>query len=385
MGKHQGIDKEIYYSLSRVFGSLVDRLLEKLYTPCSRHYLRVNTYRITTGELLDKLRENYPEYIFDKDPFVDDAIYIVVKGPYRVPVVDKKIVVDRHAAESIMLGAPVYRPGVIKYDDFKAGEEVNVVAENGSIVALARALIDSSKLKYMRKGVVAENIVSTYRLPAIREMDEYRMGLFYPQSLPAILVSHIIAPSPRETILDCCSSPGGKTSHLIQLSTGLARIVSIDRSFKKIARVRETLDRLKLPHTPLLVPVDARYLDVDLGITFDKALLDPPCTGLGVRPKVYIDKKESDLRNCFEYQKQFVKPVSRVVRENGLLVYSTCTLTYEENEVISSMFLEEGFESIEVELPYCDKVCIGELVAYRFHPLNNDMNGYYIAVFRKKT
>ena len=100
-------------------------------------------------------------------------------------------------------------------------------------------------------------------------------------------------------------------------------------------------------------------------------------------PKIYIDKTYSDLVNTVNYQKQFVKPVSKLLKKGGLLVYSTCTLTFEENEDVSIKFLNEGFTSIEIDIPYADKVYVGDLVAYRFHPLNYDMNGYYIAVFKK--
>ncbi len=378
------IDRWLFRSLSRVYGSLVGTVIDRLYKPCSRHYLRVNTMVISRDELLEMFRNNYPDYRFEPDPYFDDALYVVVKGPYRVPVVDKKIVVDKNAAESILLGAPVYRPGILKYSEFHSGDEVNIVAPNGRVVALAIARVDSSSLKIMKKGVVADNIVSEYRLPPIREMEEYKKGLFHPQSLPAIMVSHILSPKPSELILDCCASPGGKTSHVIQLSRGLAKIVSIDRSVKKLLKIIDTIDRLGLPKNLVLLPLDARYLDRDLGlIGFDKALLDPPCTALGVRPKIYIDKTYSDLVNTVNYQKQFVKPVSKLLKKGGLLVYSTCTLTFEENEDVSIKFLNEGFTSIEIDIPYADKVYVGDLVAYRFHPLNYDMNGYYIAVFKK--
>ncbi len=379
------VDKGISLSLARVYGSITKALINSLSKPSSRHYLRVNTLLISRGELLDLLREKYSEYSFLEEPHINDAIYILVKGPYKVPIVEKKVVVDKNAAESIMLGAPVYRPGVVSFDEFSKGEEVNIVAPNGRIVALARTLIDSLKLKYMKKGIVAENIISLYKLPPIREMEEYKKGYFYPQSLPAMIVSHILDPRPCETILDCCASPGGKTTHLIQLSRGRSKIISIDRSMGKIEKIIDNVRRLRLPNNVLAIPMDARYLDRDLAmLRVDKALIDPPCTGLGVRPKIYIDKTLADLKNSFEYQKQFIKPVASILKENGLLVYSTCTLTFEENELVSSIIIDHGFESIDLgKLPYADKVYYNDVVAYRYHPLNNDMNGYYIAVFKK--
>lgn len=378
------VDQGVYRDLSRVYGSSVGRLLELLKKPCRRHYLRVNTFLTTRGELLDVLKEKYPEYEFKPDPFVDEAIYVVVKGPFKVPVVGKKIVVDWRAVESIMLGANVYAPGVIGYEEFGVGEEVNIVSPRGDVIAYGVTKVSSDKIRCMKKGVVVETITSIYKLPPIADMEEYKKGLFYPQSLPAMLVSKIIDPKPGETILDCCAAPGGKTSHIAQLSRGLARIVAVDRSMPKINKLVETFKRLRIPRNLHVVLGDSRYLHIDMPLLKpSKILVDPPCTGLGYRPKALIDKTYRDLVNSANYQKQFINMASRILEKNGLLVYSTCTLTFSENEGVSLYARKLGFKSIEIELPYASKVYVDDIVGYRFDPFTSDMNGFFIAVFRK--
>lgn len=378
------IDKELFKSISMVYGSLTKTLLSKLMLPSSRHYLRVNTMVIDRDELLDLLHNRYGEYVFKPDPYYDDAIYIVVKGPYNIPVVDKKIIVDYIAAESIMLGAPLYRPGIIRFDEFRAGEEVNIVTPNGVVVALAKTIIDSKKVKQIRRGLVAKNLISKYRLPPIREMPEYRSGLFYPQSLPSIAVTHVLSPVAGETIIDCCAAPGGKTSHIIQYSKGLARLLSIDRSAPKINKVVKTIRRLKLPKNYFLYLGDSRYIDIDLPmVKADKILIDPPCTAIGVRPKLSFTKTYKDLLNSVAYQRQFFKPAYNVLRDNGILVYSTCTITFHENEGNCLYIRNLGFKTLDLEVPYADKVYLDDMVFYRFSPLGHDINGYFIAVFKK--
>jgi len=378
------IETELFKSISMVFGSLTKPILDKLMIPCSRYYLRVNTMIIDRGELLDLLCSKYTEYTFNPDPYYNDAIYIIVKGPYKIPIVDKKIVVDYIAAESIMLGAPVYRPGIIKFDTFRPGEEVNIITPNGLIVALAKTTMNSKKVKQIRKGLVAKNIVSRYRLPPIREMLEYKAGLFYPQSLPSIAVTHILSPEAGETIIDCCAAPGGKTSHIIQYSRGLVRLISIDRSIPKINKIIETITRLRLPKNYFLYLGDSRYLDSDLSmIKADKILIDPPCTALGIRPKLLFTKTYKDLLNSVAYQRQFFKPAYNILKVNGILVYSTCTITFHENEGNCLYIRDLGFETVDVEVPYADKVYLDNMVFYRFSPLSHDMNGYFIAVFKK--
>lgn len=378
------LDPEIYNDLARVYGSMTRHVIRLLYMPCRRYYIRVNTLRIEPGDLIDLLREKYGIKAY-QDRYVPEAIYINIEGPFKIPLVDKRIVVDKPAAESIMLGANVYAPGVMEVDDFRKGDEVNVVAPNGRVVALAIAKVDSRHARRLDRGLVAETIISEYKAPPISELDEYHEGLFYPQSLPAMIVSRILEPRPGELILDCCAAPGGKTTHMIQLSRGLAKIFSIDRSYGKALKIIENICRLRLPRNIHIHVGDARYIHEDVPmIRADKVLIDPPCTALGVRPKVYIDKTYKDALNNHNYQIQFIRSACKVLKEGGILVYSTCTITFIENELTALKAVKElRLRPVEIDVPYAKKVYYDDIVLYRFDPLINDMNGYCIAVFKK--
>lgn len=379
------VNGSIVSELRRVYGSSTVSLIERLSTPSKRHYLRVNTLTIPTGELLDLLKSNYPSYRFGVDEHYADAIYIEVRGPFNVPIVDREIIVDCKAAESIVSGANLYLPGVRKHDHFKKGDLVNAVAPGGERVALCEAVVNSSELKSMGGGMVAKTVVSKYKLPAIREMTEYDEGLFYPQSLPSIAVGHVIDPRPGELIVDYCAAPGGKTTHLIQLSRGSSRVVSIDRSIEKATKIIKTISRLRSPSNALVMPSDSRYLDINYPfIRPDKALIDPPCTALGFRPKVCFNKSLRDALSLSGYQKQFINAAVKTLKPKGLLVYSTCTLTLVENEEVAQYAVNQGLEPVEVSLPYSEKVYYGDIVAYRYSPLSHDMNGFFIAVFTKR-
>lgn len=375
----------IVSELRRVYGSSTRSLIERLRSPSRRHYLRVNTLVISAGELLDLLKSNYPSYRFGVDEYYSDAIYIEVEGPFNVPTVDKKILVDCKAAESIVLGANLYLPGVREHDHFRKGDFVNAVAPGGECIALCEAVINSNELRTMSKGMVAKTIISKYKLPAIREMIEYDKGLFYPQSLPSIAVGHLANPQPGELIVDYCAAPGGKTTHLIQLSRGSSRVVSIDRSIEKAAKIIEAISRLRNPLNALIMPSDSRYLDIyHPFIRPDKALIDPPCTALGFRPKICFNKSLRDALSLSEYQKQFINAAVKMLKPKGLLIYSTCTLTLVENEEVAQYAVNHGLEPVETFLPYSEKVYYGDIVAYRYSPFSHDMNGFFIAVFMKK-
>ncbi len=379
------IEEKLMKSLYRVYGSSTKYLVEKLYTPPSRLYIRVNTLEINRDVLLSMFKEKgYDVY---SDPYVEEAIYFPIKGPYKIPILDKKIKVDKYAAESILMGANLYAPGIHRYDDFREGEEVNVVSPNNMVIAVVETTVSSEKLKHVRRGIIGINKLSLYRAPPIRDLPGYNDGLFYPQSLPAMFVSKILNPYPGELIVDMNSAPGGKTSHLVLLTRGSARIFAFERNLRKSLKVVETLNRLKAYKNVIVAPMDSRYIDQDLLLLdrVDKVLVDPPCTGLGVRPKISIDKTWKDVVVSHNYQFQFIKTAYKILRKGGLMIYSTCTLTFEENELVSLKSIRElGFESIDLgRLPYSDKIYFEDLVAYRFSPLNHDMPGYYIVLFRK--
>jgi len=380
------VDARLRESLRRVYGSLLDNLLDLLYKPSKKLYVRVNTMYITRDELIERFRDK--GLIVKPDPYVEEAVYFDIEGPFNVPILDKKIVVDKEGAESIMIGANLYAPGIVRYDEFSKGEEVTVIAPNGEPVAVVETTVSSEKLKNMDKGLVGINILSKYRAPPIRDLPEYSEGLFYPQSLPAMLTTRVLNPRPHELILDMNSAPGGKTSHIVQLSHGLARIIAFERNVRKASMTAETLVRLRLFKNVMVLPMDSRYLDIDLNIIGkpDKILIDPPCTGLGVRPKIYIDKSYEEVLILSKYQIQFLKTASRVLKCNGLIVYSTCTITFEENELVTLKAIREySLEPIDLGfLPYSEKIEYEDLIAYRFTPLYHDMPGYYIVALTKK-
>ncbi|OYT40322.1 MAG: RNA methyltransferase [Desulfurococcales archaeon ex4484_58] len=378
------IEPKLFHSLMRIYGSSTEYLFRKLFTPPNRLYIRVNTLLISRDELIDLLKEKGLNP--NPDPYIEDAIYFNVKGPYHIPILDKRIIVDRYTAESLMLGANLYRPGVIKYDDFNKGEKVNVVAPNNMIVAVVKTVVSSDKLKYMKKGLIGYNILSKYRAPALRSLEEYNKGYFYSQSLPAMMVSRVIKPKPYELIADLTAAPGGKTSHVVQLTKGLARVVAFERNVKKTLKLINNLKILKLYRNVIALPMDSRYIDIDLDLVgrVDKVIVDPPCSSLGVRPRILIDRKYEDIIVLRDYQIQFLRVASKIVRPGGLIVYSTCTLTFEENELNVLEASKWGLKPIDLgELPYSERVLFDEVIAYRYSPLYYDMPGYFIALLKK--
>lgn len=381
------VDKDIIDELRRVYGSLVYELIDRLKRPPRRLYMRVNQMKASRDQILSALRE--AEIQAFPDEYVEEAIFVVLEGPLEVSCDSRgAIVVDDKAANSLLVGANLYRPGVVKSTGFRRGEILSAYDKHGNLVACLEAVVDSSQLRLMSSGLVALNISSPYRAPRIRELNLYEKGYLYPQSLPSMIASIALSPSKGDLILDMNAAPGGKTSHIVELTRGEARVVAVDRP-SKMNELKRNLSRMGLDKYVILLPHDSRYLDRDVfkPEMFDKIIIDPPCSNLGVRPISSKPRSMRDVKTLAEYQYQFIKAATRLLKKGGRLVYSTCTLTFVENEEnIWRAVKELGLESVDPGLnyPFVEKTRYRGVISYRFSPLTMDMPGFFIAVLEKR-
>ncbi|MBL8998866.1 MAG: RsmB/NOP family class I SAM-dependent RNA methyltransferase, partial [Gemmatimonadetes bacterium] len=158
---------------------------------------------------------------------------------------------------------------------------------------------------------------------------------FYVQDPAAALVARYAAIPQGAVVLDTCAAPGGKT---IALAHTAKVIVAADRALPRLARVRENVKRLRLPNVYLVV-ADATEVPC---VAADVVLVDAPCTGTGTfrrHPDARWRLKPSDLAVTCAAQREILKGASRCVQPGGLLVYSTCSLEFEENEGMITAFL----------------------------------------------
>uniref|UniRef100_A0A7J2U028 tRNA (cytosine(72)-C(5))-methyltransferase n=1 Tax=Ignisphaera aggregans TaxID=334771 RepID=A0A7J2U028_9CREN len=383
-------DSTLLKALERIYGKDVDSFLNSILSPGSRLYIRVNTLRTSAETIIDRFNERGVEVYVDEE--LEEALYFPVKGPFKVNLVDKVIVVDKRAAESIYMGANVYAPGVLECKDVRKGNEATVVAEDGTPVANAIALVNCEEVLKadIRRGVVAETVNPVYKAPKIRESPEYLEGLIYPQSLAAMYVTHVLDPRPGELVVDACAAPGGKTSHIVEYSQGKAHVIAFDRSRRRLSEFLTNLERLRESQFVEVWRTDSRYLHLDFSwIRADKVVMDPPCTALGVRPKVLDSKTYRDVENASRYQAQLLRSAFHILKPGGVLVYSTCTVTVEENEEVIEGFVEEVrcAEVIEIDIKRGARGVLGYRYSdafLRFHPNIHDTSGYFIAKIVRK-
>lgn len=371
--------------LRRAYGSLTGELLRRLSAPPRRLYMRVNTLLASRDEVLELLREEGVEAFADE--YLEEAIYVEVEGPFELDCdIDKYVQVDERAGSSLMLGANLYRPGVLRASSFRKGDLLIAYDKYGRKVACLEAAVDSRELHKMGSGLVGVNMASPYRAPRIRELRAYARGLIYPQGYPSMVAVKLLSPKGGELILDMNAAPGGKASHVVQASRGLARLIAVDRH-TKVGGMAELLNKMGLNRNVIIVPYDSRYLEDLLPRgSFDKVLIDPPCSNLGVRPLSPRPRGLEEIGALAQYQRQFLASASRLVKPGGVIIYSTCTLTLSENEENVLYAVEElGLESVEAgaEVPWAEEVKYRGVIGYRYGPFVMDMPGFFISILRR--
>lgn len=178
--------------------------------------------------------------------------------------------------------------------------------------------------------------------PALGNLPSLACGFAQVQDESSMLVSHVLAPKTGEFIIDACGAPGGKSTHIAALMNNQGRIVSTDLYEHKLALTNQNAERLGISiiETEAL---DAATLHTLYLEQADRVLVDAPCSGLGVlrrKPDSRWRKNETSLRDLPILQAAILESASQCVKpKGGVLVYSTCTTEYEENQAIVEAFL----------------------------------------------
>ncbi len=176
----------------------------------------------------------------------------------------------------------------------------------------------------------------------VTELPLFREGAFYVEDEAAQLVAPILDPQPGDSVLDACSAPGGKATHLAALMQNHGEIIAADISAARLGLVEDNRRRLGIDIIRTVTADAAAPLPRDLRERrFDRILVDAPCSGLGVlrrHPDGKWRKEADDLAQHQSRQRQLLEQTCRLLRPGGVLVYSTCSSEPEENEQVIDRF-----------------------------------------------
>jgi 16S rRNA (cytosine967-C5)-methyltransferase len=211
------------------------------------------------------------------------------------------------------------------------------VTREALISSLCCAGVDASPSEAVPEGIILKSGGRVVGLPA------YRQGLFYVQGESAMLASRTLNPAAGERILDACSAPGGKTTHLAQLMENKGEVLALDIYPRRLELVAANCRRLGI-NIVRTESLDARELTVDKVGNFDKILLDVPCSGFGVirrKPDLKWRRHENDIGNLAAVQHAMLSSAVSLLKRGGILLYSTCTNEPEETDEVVNRVVAE--------------------------------------------
>jgi 16S rRNA (cytosine967-C5)-methyltransferase len=224
----------------------------------------------------------------------------------------------------------------------------------------------------------------------LSSLDHYQRGEFQVQDEASQLIAHLLQPQPGERILDACAGLGAKSTHLAQLMENQGEIIALDNQGWKLTRLTENAQRLEIS---CIEPVEMDVLELESSgeePSFDRILLDAPCTGLGVlrrNPDIKWKVKPKDFRRLHLVQKQMLKRLAPLLKPGGVLLYATCTVSSEENEETVQGFLTEHPhyqpESARPYLPPGGAGAVNRSGAVQTWPHRHGTDGFFAARLRR--
>ena len=238
-----------------------------------------------------------------------------------------------------------------------------------------------------------DGIVITIKSQTLEQIPAVRDGLLQPQGESSMLAAQALSPAAGSLVLDLCAAPGGKTTHLAQLMGNEGTIIARDVHPHKVNILAKNCSRLG---ATIVQPVlgDSCKLEEKFDRQFDYCLADVPCTGLGIlshRPDIRWRKDIGNIKELAALAEQILDQGARAVKPGGVMVFSTCTVTREENIDQLEKFLAKHQDfSLESLTDFFPKVIDEKQKSqlergwWQILPHVEGIDGFFMARLRKK-
>jgi len=343
--------------LDRIIGHFSKTPLKKI-DPAVINILRLGLFQVV---FLDRIpvsaavntsvqlaKEQAPPWVAG---FVNALLRNAATNWEQVPLPDPVQQPERHLA--VRCSLPLWLVGrwIERFGEVQAKSLCQAVNEIPPVTARVNTLLTSrSRLIAALKtecGEVAAGALSPeavlFRNPAmaVSSLESHRKGWFQVQDEAAQLVVHLFDPKPGERVLDACAGLGGKTGHIAQQMQDRGKVIAADKDGNKLSRLASEMNRLSISI------VECRTVDLlkepdACSESFDRILLDAPCSGLGVlrkNPDARWRTEKKDLKRFAGHQQRLLEQVAPMVKPSGVLVYAVCTTEPEETDGVVDAFL----------------------------------------------
>ncbi|MCL4509644.1 MAG: 16S rRNA (cytosine(967)-C(5))-methyltransferase RsmB [Bacteroidetes bacterium] len=228
------------------------------------------------------------------------------------------------------------------------------------------------------------NFLYVEGLSRIGELESFKAGHFTVQDESAGLVSKLLDPHPGERILDLCAAPGGKTTHILEMTNSNVDLTAVEKYENRARLIQNSLDRMGYSRAKVVIGDASIYTDAAL---FDKILVDAPCTGFGVirkKPDSKWKREPEDIAKLNKIQSEILENAAKLLKPNGVIVYSTCTIESEENQDVVQGFLSHHSKfTLEPADMFVDRALVGRDGFIETFPHRHDLDGGFAARIRK--
>lgn len=224
---------------------------------------------------------------------------------------------------------------------------VNTIKANKQeiIDKLKNVQIEFDEIEYNNNALIIRN----KNEEDLRKLDMYENGEIYMQSLSSMLPPIVLEPKEKENILDMTAAPGGKTTQMSAMTDNKSYITACEKNKIRAERLKYNLQKQGAKMVNVMQE-DARKLSDYF--SFDKILLDAPCSGSGTENVLNAKFTEELIERSVKTQEELLKKALKILKPGGEMVYSTCSILKQENEDLLKKFLKKSkIEIVPIDLP----------------------------------
>lgn len=239
----------------------------------------------------------------------------------------------------------------------------------------------------IEEGSVCPEAISIKGGKSIESNPLFMEGKMTVQDESAMLIAPLLDLEEGMTVLDLCSAPGGKTTHIAEILGNTGKVLAFDLHESKLNLIKENCERLGITNVEVAAN-DATKLNAELISSSDRVLIDVPCSGLGIirkKPEIKWNKKRNDLREIIPVQRDIMENAWQYLKKGGIMIYSTCTLNKEENEENIEWFVNKH-KDCEVKKIFVgkqDNLAYNRDGSLTIMP-NENMDGFFVAKLEKR-
>jgi len=382
-----------YFQLNNTLGTLLDKPLKS--KDCDIHCLLIlGMYQLSHMRIPEyvSINETVNACVVLKKPWAKGLINAVLRKFQRLVSADEIPYPDDAARFSY----PDWLVNLLKTEWPDSWEEILRAGNAHPPMSLRVNLQQCSREDYLellaeqgiaaRAGTLSAAGVYLEKPCPVDLLPGFREGSASVQDEASQLLPSLLTPASGHRILDACAAPGGKTCHLLEAEPNIAQIIALDIEARRLDRLQENLERLKLSSARVkVIAADATLTDDWWdGEYFDRILLDAPCSATGIirrQPDIKLLRKSADIARLCELQGRLLDRLWRCLKPGGFMVYSTCSILPAENSRQIAAFLNRTSDAESKAMPEH----WGVLCRYgrQLLPHDNSTDGFYFALLQK--